>query len=406
MVFDDVPRAQEDAILGLTEAFAQDPNPRKINLSVGVYKDATGQTSILPTVKKAEARILAVEKTKNYLGMQGLPEYARAVQDLVFGPRHPVVVSRRAATVQTPGGTAALRVAADFLRKLDSTTKVWLSEPTWPNHAGIFEAAGLRVGYYRYFDAINNTLDFDSMMADLAEIPPTNVVVLHGCCHNPTGVDPTPEQWRHIADVVSRRRLLPFVDFAYQGMADGLREDAFGVVALANTGCDLLVASSFSKNFCLYNERVGALTAVCHAQDAAQAVLSQIKLCVRTNYSNPPAHGAEIVTTILDDKQLRNLWEDEVREIRDRINGMRRLFVNTLRDVGVERDFSFMARQRGMFSFSGLTSEQVKRLREEYSIYIVGNGRINVAGMTKDNVRPICEAIAAVLEETSAKVHA
>ncbi len=403
--FDSVAKAPDDAILGLNEAFARDSRPGKCNLGAGVYKDATGKTPILRSVKQAESRILENEKTKTYLGIEGTEQYGRAVQDLVFGPNHPAVAARRAATVHTPGGTGALRVAADFLKKLFPEAKVWLSDPTWPNHPGVFQAAGLKVATYPYFDSSSNTLAFEQMIAALAEIPAGDVVLLHGCCHNPTGIDPTAEQWRQIAELVALRGLLPFVDFAYQGLADGIREDATGVAALTRAGCDLLVASSFSKNFGLYNERVGALTALCHTEAAAQAVLSQLKACIRTNYSNPPAHGAAIVTTILDDPQLRALWDTEVRDIRERINGMRSLFVRTLADVGVERDFSFVARQRGMFSFSGLNPEQVRRLRDEHAIYIVGSGRINVAGMTTENVRPLCEAIAAVLEETNSKLH-
>jgi aspartate aminotransferase len=403
MTFDTVSKAPDDAILGLNEAFTRDPNPEKINLSVGVFKDATGQTPILRSVKQAEARILENEQTKTYLGIQGSDEYGRAVQELLFGPNHPVVTAGRTVTVHTPGGTGALRVAADFLKKLFPTAKVWLSEPTWPNHPSVFQAAGLQVGAYPYFDAAGNVLAFERMMAALGNIPSGDVVLLHGCCHNPTGVDPTSDQWRQIAELVARRGLVPFVDFAYQGLAEGIREDAAGVAALTRTGCDLLIASSFSKNFGLYSERVGALTVVCGTDAAAEAVMSQLKVCIRTNYSNPPAHGAEIVTTILGDPQLRRMWDDEVRDIRERINGMRSLFVRTLAEVGIQRDFSFIARQRGMFSFSGLTPEQVRRLRDEHAIYIVGSGRINVAGMTPDNVRPLCAAIADVLEETSSK---
>jgi aspartate/tyrosine/aromatic aminotransferase len=402
--FGAVAKAPDDAILGLNDAFARDANPRKINLGAGVYKDASGRTPILRSVKLAEERILETERSKTYLGIQGSDEYGRAVQELLFAPRH-AALTGRAVTVQTPGGTGALRVAADFLKKVFPTSKVWLSDPTWPNHPGVFQAAGLAVGTYPYFDAAANALDFERMMRALGEIPAGGIVLLHGCCHNPTGSDPTLDQWQQIAELVARRGLLPFVDFAYQGLAEGIREDAVGVAALARTGCDLLVASSFSKNFGLYSERVGALTAVCRSEPAAQAVMSQLKACIRTNYSNPPAHGSEIVTIILSDPELRKLWDGEVRDIRERINGMRSLFVQTLADVGIPRDFSFIARQRGMFSFSGLNPEQVRLLRDEHAIYIVGSGRINVAGMTADNVRPLCEAIAAVLEQTSAKVH-
>jgi aspartate/tyrosine/aromatic aminotransferase len=272
-----------------------------------------------------------------------------------------------------------------------------VSRPTWPNHPGVFQAAGLEVKTYPYFDAATNGLAFDDMLAALRQIPEGDVVLLHACCHNPTGIDPTPEQWSQIADVIEERRLLPLVDFAYQGLGDGLREDARGLHTLCRPGSELLIASSFSKNFGLYNERVGALTLVAGSQAAAEAALSQVKLCIRANYSNPPAHGAAIVTTIWNDPELRAEWEAEVKAMCDRINEMRSLFVETLADKGGRRDFSFIARQRGMFSFSGLTPEQVETLRQRYSIYIVNSGRINVAGMTRANMDAICQAIADVL---------
>jgi aspartate/tyrosine/aromatic aminotransferase len=397
MTFDAVPNAPPDAILGLNDAFRADPNPRKVNLSVGVFKDATGKTPIMRCVKEAEARILSNETTKDYVSIQGSQEYARAVQEMVFGPGHPALAENRTATVQTPGGTGALRVAADFLKRIFPTSNVWLSDPTWPNHPSIFQAAGLGVRTYPYFDPATNGLAVERMLKSLAEIPAGDVLVLHGCCHNPTGIDPTREQWSRIAEVVAGRQLLTLVDFAYQGLAEGIREDAAGLSTLVRTGQELFVASSFSKNFGLYNERVGALTAVCKAAAAAEAVMSQLKTCIRTNYSNPPAHGAAIVATILSDPQLRGMWEGEVRQIRERINGMRSLFVRKLAESGVGRDFSFITRQRGMFSFSGLTPEQVKRLRDEHAIYIVGSGRINVAGMTEENMNPLCTAIADVL---------
>jgi aspartate/tyrosine/aromatic aminotransferase len=398
MSFDAVPVAPPDAILGLSEAFAGDKNPRKVNLSVGVYKDATGKTPIMRCVKEAENRILRSEMTKNYAPIEGTPEFAACVQEMVFGPGSPALTSGRTVTAQTPGGTAALRVAADFVKKVFPTATIWISEPTWPNHPSIFQAAGLAVRTYPYFDSATNGLAFERMLAALAEIPAGDVLLLHGCCHNPTGIDPTNDQWSRIADIVTKGKFLTLVDFAYQGLAEGIREDAAGLSALVRTGQELLVASSFSKNFGLYNERVGALSAVCKTSVAAQAVLSQIKTCIRANYSNPPAHGAAIVTTILSDPQLRALWEGEVRDVRERINGMRSLFVRTLAERGVGRDFSFITRQRGMFSFSGLTPEQVRRLRDDYAIYIVGSGRINVAGMTEANMAPLCSAIADILQ--------
>jgi aspartate/tyrosine/aromatic aminotransferase len=397
MSFEAVPTAPPDAILGLSEAFAGDKNPRKVNLSVGVYKDETGKTPIMQCVKEAEGRILRDETTKNYAPIEGSPQFAACVQEMVFAPGSPALSGGRTVTAQTPGGTAALRVAADFVKKISPQATVWLSDPTWPNHPSIFQAAGLAVRTYPYFDPSANGLAFDKMLSAIADIPAGDVLLLHGCCHNPTGIDPTDDQWTRIAEVVTRGQFLTLVDFAYQGLAKGIREDASGLTALLRTGQEILVASSFSKNFGLYNERVGALSAVCKTSAAAQAVLSQIKACIRANYSNPPNHGAAIVTTVLSDPQLRAAWDGEVGQIRERINGMRRLFVRSLAERGVGRDFSFIERQRGMFSFSGLSPEQVRRLREEYSIYVVGSGRINVAGMTEDNMVPLCSAIADVL---------
>lgn len=398
MSFDAVPIAPPDAILGLSEAFAADKNPRKVNLSVGVYKDATGKTPIMRCVKEAESRILLNETTKNYAPIEGSPQFAACVQEMVFGPGSPALSGGRTVTAQTPGGTAALRVAADLVKKILPKATVWLSDPTWPNHPSIFQAAGLAVKTYAYFDPSTNSLAIEPMLSAMAAIPPGDVLLLHGCCHNPTGIDPTAEQWARIANVVSKGQFLTVVDFAYQGLAEGIREDASGLTALVRTGQELLIASSFSKNFGLYNERVGALSAVCKTEAAAQAVLSQIKTCIRANYSNPPAHGAAIVTTILSDPQLRVIWEGEVRQIRERINGMRVSFVRALADHGVDRDFSFIARQRGMFSYSGLTPDQVRQLREKHSIYVVGSGRINVAGMTEENMAPLCSAITDVLK--------
>ncbi len=397
-MFENVTMAPPDSILGLTEAFKKDPNPKKINLSVGVYKDENGETPIFNTVKKAEEKLLRSEKSKSYLSIEGSPEYGRAVQDLVFGEGHEVLSSKRVVTAQTPGGTAALRVAGDFIKNAFPSAKIWMSEPTWPNHPGIFRSAGLEVGTYPYFNAATNNLAFDSMLAAMKTFKKGDVVLLHGCCHNPTGIDPWHEQWTKITDVVAERQLLPLVDFAYQGLADGMREDAEGVLELCRPGAELLIASSFSKNFGLYNERVGALTAVASTEEDAQRVLSQIKTAIRANYSNPPSHGGAIVATILGDAQLKKEWEQEATEMRSRINAMRELFVKTLRAKGVKQDFSFIIRQRGMFSFSGLNKDQVERLKKEFGIYVVGSGRINVAGMTRANMDTLCEAVAKVLE--------
>lgn len=396
-MFETIATAPPDPILGLTEAFKQDPNSDKINLSVGVYQDATGQTPVLETVKEAERRLLQSEKTKSYMPISGDPVYGGLVQKLVLGENHPAVGSGRAVTVHCPGGTGALRVAGDYLHKLHPGASIWLSDPTWANHPQIFTHAGLQVKTYAYRDAATNGLNFDAMMESLRRIPPGDVVLLHGGCHNPTGIDPTLSQWRQIGEVLAERGILPFVDFAYQGFADGIEEDAAGVRALCGKVEEVLISSSFSKNFALYRERTGALTIVARTPEHAANVLSQVKVVIRANYSNPPAHGGLIVTTVLQDPDLRAKWIAEVNAMRDRINGMRRLFVETLKAKGVKRDFSFITQQRGMFSFSGLTKAQVEELRAKYAIYIVGSGRINVAGMTEANMDRLCEAVKAVL---------
>ena len=396
-MFDRVEMAPPDPILGLEEAFKRDPNPAKINLAAGVYKDAEGATPILHVVKRAEEQILHDETSKSYLGIVGAPEYAAAVQELIFGADHSLVSSGRAVTAHAPGGTGALRVAAEFIKKANPNARVWLSQPTWPNHPNVMRAAGLAVETYPYFDAPANRLAFAAMLEALAQLPEGDVVVLHGSCHNPTGADPTPEQWATIADVIASRRLLPLVDFAYQGFATGITEDALGIHALSQRVDEMLIASSYSKNFGLYNERVGALTLVAASPAAANAALSQIKSIIRANYSNPPAHGAKIVTAILRSPELRADWEVEVAGMRGRIHEMRRRFVQELAAHGVERDFSFIERQHGMFSFTGLTKDQVHALRDRHAIYIVDSGRINVAGLTEGNLPTLCAAIASVL---------
>ena len=399
-MFNALEMAPPDPILGITEAFKKDPNPGKINLSIGVYRDAKGATPVLESVKRAEERILASESTKNYVSPNsGTVEYCAAVQELVFGPGHEVPASKRAATAHTPGGTGALRVAGDFIKEVLGGKRVWMSEPTWPNHPSIFQAARLELETYPYYDGVHKTLDFEPMLDALKKVPSGDYVLLHGCCHNPTGMDPTPEQWKAIADVSAKQGWVPLFDFAYQGLADGIREDAEGLSAFLGQGRELFVCSSFSKNFGLYNERVGALTLVGESEAAAEKALSHLKKVIRTNYSNPPAHGSSIVTTVLNDATLRTLWESEVKAMRDRIAGMRKLFVDTLREKGVLQDFSFLTKQKGMFSFSGLTKEQVARLRDVYAIYIVGSGRINVAGITEGNMNVLCKAIAAVLND-------
>lgn len=397
-MFDSLSMAPPDAILGLGEAFKKDPNPHKINLSVGVFKDAAGNTPVLASVKEAEKRLLDGEKTKNYLGIEGLPEYGKLVREMLFGAGHEVLTSGRATTAQCPGGTGALRVAADFLGSKFPGRKLWVSNPTWPNHPNIFKAGGLTVDTYPYIDAAGQGLDFDKMTAAIKQMNKGDIICLHACCHNPTGVDLTPAQWKVVADLVQERELLPLVDFAYQGFGDGLKEDAVGLLELARPGQELLICSSFSKNFGVYCERVGALTIVAKTAEGAEAALSHVKTAIRVNYSNPPMHGAAVVATVLGDAKLRAQWEAELAGMRQRIHQMRTLFVEKMKARGAKRDFSFLAKQKGMFSFSGLTPVQVDELKNKYSIYIVvSGGRINVAGMTEGNMDTLCDAICAVL---------
>ncbi|MEG3127905.1 amino acid aminotransferase [Pantoea cypripedii] len=396
-MFESISAAPADPILGLADLFRADDRPNKINLGIGVYKDETGKTPVLTSVKKAEQYLLENETTKNYLSIDGLADFARCTQELLFGKESTLVSAGRACTAQTPGGTGALRVAADFLANQTSVKRVWVSNPSWPNHKNVFNAAGLEVCDYQYYDAANHTLDFDGMVASLREAKAGDVVLFHGCCHNPTGIDPTAEQWQQLAALSQANGWLPLFDFAYQGFARGLDEDAEGLRIFAASHQELIVASSYSKNFGLYNERVGALTLVAANSDVAKTAFSQVKYSIRANYSNPPAHGAAIVATILSNDALRTIWQQELTDMRQRIQRMRQLFVNTLAASGAQQDFSFIIKQNGMFSFSGLTKDQVVRLREEFGVYAVNSGRVNVAGMTPDNMSALCEAIVAVL---------
>ncbi|MBE4573437.1 aromatic amino acid aminotransferase [Vibrio navarrensis] len=396
-MFEKVVAAPADPILGLTEEFKKDPRQGKINLGVGIYKNEQGETPVLATVKKAEAALVETEKTKSYLTIEGTAEYALAVQKLLFGEDSDILASLRAKTAQAPGGTGALRVAGEFIKRQLGDVKIWISNPTWANHHGVFKAAGLETTEYSYYNAQTKDKDFAAMVADLEKASAGDVVLLHGCCHNPTGIDPTEQEWEVLAKLVAEKGLLPMFDFAYQGFAKGVEEDAQGLRTFAKYNKEILVASSFSKNFGLYNERVGAFTLVAENQDVAETAFSQVKAIIRSIYSNPPAHGSAVVTYILSDAALRAEWEAEVAEMRDRIQEMRELFVATLKAEGVDADFSFIERQNGMFSFSGLNKEQVSRLKEEFAIYIVGSGRISVAGMTKENMGPLCKALAQVL---------
>lgn len=396
-MFENITAAPADPILGLADLFRADERPGKINLGIGVYKDETGKTPILTSVKKAEQFLLESETTKDYLSIDGITEFARCTQELLFGIGSAIIASKRARTAQTPGGTGALRVAADFLAKNTTAKRVWISNPSWPNHKSVFNSAGLDVCEYDYYNAETHELDFDKLLNSLNGAQAGDVVLFHGCCHNPTGVDPTLEQWEQLAKISVEKGWLPLFDFAYQGFARGLEEDAEGLRVFAALHKELIVASSFSKNFGLYNERVGACTLVTIDSDNADRAFSQMKSCIRVNYSNPPAHGASVVATILSDAALRAIWEQELTDMRQRIHRMRQLFVNTLAEKGANRDFSFITKQNGMFSFSGLTKEQVTRLRDEFGVYAVASGRVNVAGMTPDNMAPLCEAIVAVL---------
>lgn len=396
-MFEPISMAPADPILGLTEAFQNDPRAEKVNLGVGIYKDEAGKTPILATVKEAEKRLLHDEQTKSYLSISGLPAYGVQVQQLLFGEQHQVVTAQRARTAQAPGGTGALRVAADFLVRQAGAKTIWVSNPTWANHGNVFSAAGLEVKSYRYYDEASHGLDFDGMMTELKQVKAGEVVLLHACCHNPTGIDPTFAQWQAIAELAKNAGWLPLFDFAYQGFARGIEEDAEGLRMFAEQVPELLVASSFSKNFGLYNERSGAVTLVAGDSSTADKAFSQMKKLIRGIYSNPPAHGAKVVSTILADQQLHQQWIAEVTAMRERIHAMRSLFVKTLAGKGVDRDFSFIEQQNGMFSFSGLDKAQVARLKDEFGIYIVGSGRISVAGMTRNNMDILCSAIAAVL---------
>ena len=384
--------APEDAILGLTEAFKKDPRFAKINLGVGVYKDEEGHTPILDSVKAAEKRIFEKETTKNYMPIAGESAYGDEVQKMIFGS-----LCDRSATIHTPGGTGALRVAADLLAKFSSKT-IWISNPTWANHNNIFEAAGLTVKSYPYYNAKTKDLDADEFFSALEKIPAGDCVLLHACCHNPSGVDLTAAQWKQVAAIAQKNGWSALVDFAYQGFGDGLEADRTGVEALLSAGVEMLIASSFSKNFGLYRDRTGALTAVAATQGEAETAMSHMKAMARVLYSNPPAHGGMIVTTILKDKELCKLWRSELDGMRDRIAQARAALAAGLTARGVPMDCSFMTRQKGMFSFSGLNKDQVNFLREEKAVYIVGSGRINVAGLTPSNMGFICDVVAEAMK--------
>jgi aspartate/tyrosine/aromatic aminotransferase len=390
--------APSDPILGLTETFRADSRAEKINLAAGVYVDDSGVTPVIPSVLEAERRLIEKASSKGYLPIDGRPGFKSAVRDLVFGPDHEIVASGRSATAQTPGGTGALRVAADFLLQTGSSKTIWLSEPTWPNHPQLFALAGFALRTYPYLDESGRQLDVGRMLSALRSAVPGDVVLVHGSCHNPSGVDPDQETWAAIAEIVIERELMPVVDFAYQGFGFGLREDADWLKGLARPGLEFLVCTSYSKNFALYNERVGALTIVAADSARAASALSHVKIAIRSNYSNPPAHGGDIVETILTDPALRAQWEVDLAEMRNRILGNRAALVEALLAAGVPGHWDPIRHQRGMFALLGLSADQVARLRDEFGIYVVSRGRINVAGLTAANLPRVVRAVKVIIE--------
>ena len=384
--------APSDPILGVTEAFVADQNPKKVNLGVGVYYDDQGRIPLLECVRHAESERLKSSPHRGYLPIDGLAAYDRAVQELVFGSSQNHIV-----TVQALGGTGGLKIGADFLRQLAPNATVWISEPSWENHRQLFEAAGFQVKSYRYYDPATKGLDFAGMSRTLESLPAGDVVVLHACCHNPTGVDLAASDWEAVLQVVRARRLVPFLDLAYQGFAEGIEPDAHAARLFAGAGTPVFLSSSFSKSFSLYGERVGALSVVTASTDEAARVLSNLKRIVRTNYSNPPTHGGQIVATVLNNPQLKSLWDRELGAMRERIKAMRKRLVDSIQSRVPGADFGFVLRQRGMFSYSGLTREQVRRLREESSVYAIETGRICVAALNSRNVDYVADAIAKVI---------
>ncbi len=389
--------APPNSILGLAEAYRADPREGKINLSSGVFVDANGKTPVLATVTEAERRLAAAAGTKLYRPIDGEVAYRNLVRDLILGADHEAVTSGRALVTQTPGGTGGLRVAADLLRRTGASGTVWMSEPTWPNHPQLFNAAGFKIQTYPYTDQAGRRIDEAALLDSLTRAAPGDIVLLHGACHNPTGVDPSPELWRRIGDIIETNRLLPLVDLAYQGFGDGLVEDAAGLRELVRPGAELLVSTSYSKTFSLYSERVGAMLVIARSAEDAASVQSHVKIAIRVNYSNPPAHGADIVRTVLADPELRPRWEIELAGMRNRIKDNRKSLVAALQARSIPGDWGGIATQRGMFALLGLTTDQVARLREEHGVYVVGRGRINVAGFTPANLEPFADALAAVL---------
>jgi aromatic-amino-acid transaminase len=396
-LFSTVELAPRDPILGITEQFAADPSPHKVNLGVGMYYDENGRVPLLKCVAAAEQAMVLAPTARGYLPIDGMADYDRAAQRLAFGESSPAVAEQRIATVQGLGGTGALKVAADFLKRLRPQARVLISDPSWENHRALFTQAGFEVATYPYYDPVSHGVRFDAMLAALNAASAGTVVVLHACCHNPTGCDLTLQQWGRVVASARERGWIPLLDMAYQGFGHGLDEDAAAVRLFVDAGLACLVATSFSKNFSLYGERVGALSVVCEGAQEAQRVLSQLKVMIRANYSNPPTHGAKAVAAVLADPALRRLWHEELAQMRDRIHAMRERLIAKLREAGVQQDMSFIARQQGMFSYSGLSVEQMRRLRSEFSVYGVDSGRICVAALNERNLNHVAQAIARVL---------
>jgi len=396
-LFTAVEMAPRDPILGLTEQFNADPNPNKVNLGVGVYYDDGGKLPLLECVKAAEQQMIEAPKARGYLPIDGIAAYDSAVKNLVFGADSEPVKSGRVATIQALGGTGGLKVGGDFLRKLNPKAKLLISDPSWENHRAIFTQAGFTVETYPYYNAARRGIDFDSMLTALNAAPEGTIVVLHACCHNPTGYDLTPAQWDQVIPVLKARKLVPFIDMAYQGFGQGIAEDGAVIGKFVASGLDCFVATSFSKSFSLYGERVGALSVLCANKEEAARVLSQLKIVIRANYSNPPTHGGQVVATVLNTPQLRALWEQELAAMRVRIKEMRKAMVQKLKAAGVKQDVSYIQDQVGMFSYSGLSKEQMVRLRNEFAVYGTDSGRICVAAVNSKNIEHVCQSIAKVI---------
>ena len=396
-LFSAIEMAPRDPILGITEGFNADKNPAKVNLGVGVYYDDNGKVPLLECVKKAEAILMEKFAPRTYLPIEGLAAYDKAVQELVFGADSAIVQEKRAITAQAIGGTGALKLGADFLKRFAPDAQVWISDPSWENHRALFESAGFTVNNYPYYDATTRGVNFSGMLETLKSIPAGSIVLLHACCHNPTGADLTSEQWTQVIEVVTTRGLVPFLDMAYQGFGDGIEEDGEVVRRFAEAGGAMFVSNSFSKSFSLYGERVGALSIAASSAEEAARIMSQLKRVIRTNYSNPPIHGGQVVATVLSTPELRQLWEEELAGMRVRIREMRATFVAKLKEKAPAHDFDFVTQQRGMFSYSGLNKTQVEKLRDNNSIYAVDTGRICVAALNKRNIDAVIDAITAVL---------